>query len=94
MEKRSIIFLLKPLVFFFYCFFYLQSLQAGVQLGVESLFSTHQSLLSGKQIGLVTNHTAIDSQGNSTIELFKKNSAAYCYKLKALFAPEHGLMGL
>ena len=94
MEKKPIIFLLKPLVFCFYCLFYFQSLQAVVQLGVESLFSTHQSVLSGKQIGLVTNHTAVDSQGRSTIELFKKNCAVYGYTLKALFAPEHGLMGL
>lgn len=69
--------------------------EAAVELGVELLFSpSYASALRGKQIGLITNHTAIDSHGQTTIELLKKNAKAYGYQLKALFAPEHGLMGL
>ncbi len=67
----------------------------NVQLGVDRLFSlSYQPILKGKQIGLITNHTGIDSKGNSTIDLFKQNEKAFGYKLKALFAPEHGLTGL
>jgi uncharacterized protein YbbC (DUF1343 family) len=59
------------------------------------LFSpAYQAVLRGKQIGLITNHTAIDSKGHSTIDLFKKNANAFGYSLKVLFSPEHGLTGL
>ncbi len=69
--------------------------ESAVEVGVEQLFSpAYQSILNGKKIGLITNHTAIDSQGYSTIDLLKKNAKIYHYQLKALFAPEHGLMGL
>lgn len=70
-------------------------LDGVVQLGVENLFtSSHSSILRDKKIGLITNHTAIDSQGRSTIDLFKQNSKTYRYSLTALFAPEHGLTGV
>lgn len=70
-------------------------LEGAVQLGIDQVFSSpHQAVLRGKQIGLITNHTGIDSQGNSTIDLFKKNATSCEYTLKAFFAPEHGLTGL
>jgi uncharacterized protein YbbC (DUF1343 family) len=65
-----------------------------VELGIDLLFSpTYHSVLRGKKIGLITNHTAIDSHGNSTIDLFKQNEKVLGYSLKVLFAPEHGLTG-
>lgn len=68
---------------------------AAVQLGVDRLFSSEQqAVLRGKNIGLITNHTAIDAKGNSTIDLFKQNAKGCGYTLKGLFAPEHGLTGL
>ena len=45
----------------------------------------------GKKIGLITNHTGIDSQMHSTLELFLEHQGAY--QLVALFSPEHGLFG-
>lgn len=76
-------------------FFCYPSLNAAVQLGVENLFSpAYKPLLSGKKIGLISNHTGIDSQGRSTISLFKHNAETYGYSLVALFAPEHGLTGI
>ncbi len=51
-------------------------------------------LLKGKKVGLVTNHTAVTSQMQSTIDLLKKNAKPYGYTLVALFAPEHGIKGL
>jgi uncharacterized protein YbbC (DUF1343 family) len=81
-----------PLFLCFFCF----SLQAiPVKVGADLLFTVdYACLLKGHCVGLITNHTAINGQGCSTIDLLKKNSCTYGYQLKALFAPEHGLMGL
>jgi uncharacterized protein YbbC (DUF1343 family) len=88
--------LIRLIFFFFVWIFCLPAESEGhVQLGVENLFSpAYQAVLRGKQIGLITNHTAIDSKGNSTLDLFKQNAQANGYSLVALFAPEHGLNGL
>jgi uncharacterized protein YbbC (DUF1343 family) len=51
------------------------------------------SILKGKKIALLTNHTAVNSRMQSTIDLFKANAKAGGYTLAALFAPEHGLTG-
>lgn len=87
--------MLKYRVALFFLFSLLANLVcADVQLGVERLFSSDsQKVLRGKKIGLITNHTAIDSKGNSTIDLFKQNAKGSGYILKAIFAPEHGLNG-
>jgi uncharacterized protein YbbC (DUF1343 family) len=72
---------------FFYCY-------AEVQLGIDCLFSKkYESLLRGKKIGLVTNHTAINGERQTSIELFKTNAKKYNFTLNVLFAPEHGLNG-
>lgn len=77
----------------FFTFLWLP-LAAQVQLGIDSLFcQKYEALLKGKQIGLVTNHTAITRDRQSTIDAFKQNASKYRYTLKALFAPEHGLNG-
>lgn len=55
--------------------------------------SAYSSLLKGKRIGLVTNHTAVNCQMESTIDLFKAKSRGGIFTLAALFAPEHGLTG-
>lgn len=67
----------------------------AVQLGVDNLFnSEYSSMLKGKRIGLVTNHTAINKEMQLTMHLLKLNTAQYDYKVIALFAPEHGLYGM
>lgn len=67
---------------------------AQLQLGIDRLFTPEYShLLKGKRIGLITNHTAINHQRRSTIDLFKSHSSSFHYTLSALFAPEHGLTG-
>ncbi len=82
------------LFFLTFCF-YCSEINGKIQLGVENLFSpTYQSVLRGKKIGLITNHTAIDSKGTSIIDLFKQNGQIYGYSITAFFAPEHGLTGL
>lgn len=70
------------------------SLSAEIQLGVERLFSKdYEDLLRNKRVALITNHTAIDASGCSTIDLFHKNKGRLHYEIVAYFAPEHGLKG-
>ncbi len=60
-----------------------------VSPGVDLFFEEgHLALLKGKRLGLLTNHTGIDSQMRTTIQLFEATG-----QLTALFSPEHGLKG-
>lgn len=79
---------------FICCCFQLPVKAATVTLGVEQLFNPeYQNVLKGKKIGLITNHTAVNSKLETTVEVFRKNAPLYGYTLKAFFAPEHGLTG-
>ena len=62
--------------------------RATVELGIDVLEQTDYALLRGKRVGLITNQTGIDSQGNRTRALLAK----HC-NLVALYTPEHGLEG-
>ncbi len=61
-----------------------------VQTGLDVLESQKFSPLRGKHVGLITNHTGLDAQGRSTVDLL---SHAAGVQLVALFSPEHGLAG-
>ncbi|MCE5270931.1 DUF1343 domain-containing protein [bacterium] len=61
-----------------------------VLTGLDVLEAGSFQALSGKRVGLVTNHTGRDRRGRSIVDLL---SAAPGVKLAALFAPEHGLWG-
>src|SRR5438309_9510329 len=63
---------------------------ARVQTGLDVLESQKFAPLRGKHVGLITNHTGLDSQGRSTAELL---SRAPSVQLVALFSQEHGLAG-
>lgn len=63
---------------------------ARVQTGLDVLEAQKFAALRGKHIGLITNHTGVDSQGRSDIDLLAHASGL---KLVALFSPEHGLAG-
>lgn len=65
-----------------------------VKVGVDVVMGQdYADKLKGKRIGLITNHTAVNSKFMSTADIFKKHAAAKGYKLIALFAPEHGITG-
>ncbi|MCB1112970.1 MAG: DUF1343 domain-containing protein [Chlamydiales bacterium] len=65
-----------------------------VKVGIDILMDRdHIHLLQGKKIGLVTNHTAVNSRMHSTLELLRDGAEKGQYKLAALFAPEHGING-
>ncbi len=63
---------------------------ARVQTGLDVLESQKFAPLRGKRVGLITNHTGLDSQGRSTVDVL---SHAVGVQLIALFSPEHGLAG-
>lgn len=66
---------------------------ANIQLGVDVFFNEGiVDELKGKRIGLVTNHTGVNSAMRSTIDLFLERGQEI--KLTALFAPEHGIDGI
>src|SRR5262249_3314361 len=63
-----------------------------VSLGIDQLLLPENiGKLKKKKVGLVTNHTAVNAERKSTLEILKENAKEY--KLVALFAPEHGLFG-
>ena len=63
---------------------------ARVQTGLDVLENEKFAPLRGKHIGIITNHTGLDFQGKSTIELL---AHAPGVQVVALFSPEHGLAG-
>lgn len=71
----------------FFLFFF--PLFASVSVGVDVFFEEdYLAQLKDKRIGLLTNHTGVNSQMKSTLELFEETG-----QLTALFSPEHGLKG-
>jgi uncharacterized protein YbbC (DUF1343 family) len=61
-----------------------------VQTGLDVLESQKFAALRGKHVGIITNHTGLDTQGKSTIELL---AHAPGVQVVAIFSPEHGLGG-
>jgi uncharacterized protein YbbC (DUF1343 family)/CubicO group peptidase (beta-lactamase class C family) len=61
-----------------------------IKTGIDVLRDENFAPLSGMRIGLITNHSGIDSSGRRTIDLFYNAKGLI---LSALFSPEHGLYG-
>jgi len=62
----------------------------AVQLGIDRLKSLEFEPLKGKRVGLITNHTGVDSKGRLTREILH---SAKSVNLVCLLTPEHGLDG-
>jgi len=58
--------------------------------GLDVLEAEKFAPLRGKHVGLITNHTGVDFQGRTNIELL---AHAPGVQLVALFSPEHGIAG-
>ncbi len=58
--------------------------------GVDVLKAENFRRLAGRRVGLVTNHTGITADGETTIDLL---ASAKNLSLVALFSPEHGIRG-
>ncbi|MGE5196163.1 MAG: exo-beta-N-acetylmuramidase NamZ domain-containing protein, partial [Anaerolineae bacterium] len=78
----------------FFCLLHLKLFaEPQVKLGIDRFFDEGvYKCLSGKRVGLVTNHTGVDGQLRRTIDLFLLESRDF--SLAAVFAPEHGLYGI
>jgi uncharacterized protein YbbC (DUF1343 family) len=61
-----------------------------VMAGVDALAARKFAPLSGKRVGLITNHTGLDAAGRRTIDLLAQAPGV---RLRAIFSPEHGLSG-
>jgi uncharacterized protein YbbC (DUF1343 family) len=61
-----------------------------VQTGIDVLEAEKFAALRGKHVGLITNHTGMDFQERSTVNLL---AHAPGVQLVALFSPEHGIAG-
>jgi uncharacterized protein YbbC (DUF1343 family)/CubicO group peptidase (beta-lactamase class C family) len=61
-----------------------------VQTGIDVLSSEKFASLTGLRLGLITNHSGIDSAGRRTVDLLHKAPGV---KLVAIFSPEHGFSG-
>ena len=61
-----------------------------VQTGIDVLAAEKFASLAGLRVGLITNHSGIDSVGRRTVDLLHKASNV---KLVAIFSPEHGFSG-
>jgi uncharacterized protein YbbC (DUF1343 family) len=81
-------FLISPLLLFSFVF---SSITAAPQVktGLENLLENHLDLVRGKRIGLLTNQTAVDSEGRHIVDLL----SAHAQIVAVLFGPEHGFMG-
>lgn len=62
----------------------------GIDVLVASNFAEIKKNREVTRVGVLTNHTGLDQNGQRTIDLFAK---APGIKLAALFAPEHGVLG-
>lgn len=85
------------LSYFFFILFANQDLVEAmpkVKVGIDLLLNEeYAELLKGKKIGLVTNHTAVNSKLETTVDILKRHAKAKGFTLAALFAPEHGING-
>lgn len=61
-----------------------------MKIGVEIFLEQYIDSFKEQQIGLVTNHTSVDHNLNSTIDLLWNHPDV---RLTALFGPEHGVRG-
>ncbi|HQJ46973.1 MAG TPA: DUF1343 domain-containing protein, partial [Ignavibacteriaceae bacterium] len=63
---------------------------AQIITGADRLFSESQNLITGKNIGVVCNHTALLSNGTHLVDTLINLPNV---TLKAIFTPEHGFKG-
>ncbi|MGQ0712558.1 MAG: exo-beta-N-acetylmuramidase NamZ family protein [Gemmatimonadaceae bacterium] len=64
--------------------------QVAVIPGVEQFLGDVPAAIRGKRVGLITNHTGVDSRGASIID---RLATSRDVRLVALFGPEHGIRG-
>ncbi len=61
-----------------------------IKLGSDLLLSKYQHVIEGKNIGLITNQTGVNSEGKHILNVLSEYPKV---NLKAVYTPEHGLDG-
>jgi uncharacterized protein YbbC (DUF1343 family) len=63
--------------------------QGSVETGLDRA-GEYRQVFRGKRLGIITNHTAYDSQGRFVVDVLRGMAGV---TVSALFSPEHGLWG-
>jgi len=82
------------LIFFGLLFFYFPisfTQEKNLLTGADILIKDHLDLLKGKNIGIVTNHTAVLKNGTHLVDTL---NSIMDINIIALFGPEHGIRGI
>jgi uncharacterized protein YbbC (DUF1343 family) len=64
--------------------------QAAVRAGLDVLLQDSMHIIAGRRVGLITNHTGIDRERRTGIDLLHADERT---DLVALFGPEHSIRG-
>jgi uncharacterized protein YbbC (DUF1343 family) len=72
------------------CVVFIAVSSGQVKTGADLLFEKYFSLIQGKNVGLVTNHSALLSDGKHLADALHEDKRT---NLVALFGPEHGVRG-
>ncbi|MHC5063939.1 MAG: exo-beta-N-acetylmuramidase NamZ family protein [Planctomycetota bacterium] len=67
-----------------------ESAPASFMTGLEAIQAEDFAVLAGSRVGLVTNHTGLDRNGRSIVDIFHRSDKV---ELKSIFSPEHGFAG-
>lgn len=80
---------------FFFLFVFSATLEAQHYNGIDNLFSPRYShLLDGKKVAVLTNNSAVDSQGMPSYQRLKMEAKkSQTWSISHFFAPEHGFWG-
>lgn len=82
---------MKKIFLFFLCsMLLLAKPPKKVKVGADILFETKIELIKGKRVGLITNHSAVLSNGKHLADALSEYKQT---SLVALFGPEHGVRG-
>ncbi|MHC4116169.1 MAG: exo-beta-N-acetylmuramidase NamZ family protein [Planctomycetota bacterium] len=81
-QMKSTVIILSLFAFFSLC-------RGAVETGLDRI-TAYEKIFRGKRIGIITNHTAYDSEGRYIVDVFRVMPDA---TVAALFSPEHGLWG-
>ena len=63
---------------------------AQVEMGLDVLLADQMSLVEGKRVGVVCNHTAVAANGRHIADILASEESV---TLVALWGPEHGIRG-
>lgn len=68
---------------------FLLNIFSNVELGIDVLERNNFDILLNKRVGVIVNHTSVNSSGKNLVDLLIDNNI----NLTAIFSPEHGFKG-